>query len=115
MNSQENTIHQAIKPGNVAVITGAASCIGLAAAHRFGSLGMKVLLLDLPGEQLDDAEMQLNNEGIDALALPADVSIREQLADVKKHAEAFGKVSVLMSNAGREGGGKILAGEKVWR
>ena len=40
-------------PGRVAVITGAASGIGLAAAQRFAALGMKVCLADLNAEALD--------------------------------------------------------------
>ena len=44
--------HPAIAPGRVAVITGAASGIGLAAARRFAELGMKICLADLEGEAL---------------------------------------------------------------
>ena len=48
--------HSAITEGNVAVITGGASGIGLAAARRFRDAGMQVVLLDLPGPVLDQAK-----------------------------------------------------------
>ncbi|MCS0496179.1 SDR family NAD(P)-dependent oxidoreductase [Ancylobacter sp. MQZ15Z-1] len=109
------TSHPAIRPGHVAVITGGASGIGLAAAQRLGAAGMKVLLADLPGEALDDARSSLAAEGIDAVAQPTDVRVRDEIATLKARADALGPVGVLLSNAGREGGGGLFAGEEVWR
>ena len=51
--------HPAIAPGRAAVITGAASGIGLAAARRLAGLGMKVVLADLPGEALERAAAEV--------------------------------------------------------
>ncbi len=45
--------HPALAAGRVAVITGAASGIGLAAALRLAGMGMKICLADLPGAALD--------------------------------------------------------------
>ena len=68
--------YSAIAKGNVAVITGGASGIGLAAARRFGGAGMQVVLLDLPGPALDEAKAGLAAEGIAVTALLMDVTDR---------------------------------------
>jgi NAD(P)-dependent dehydrogenase (short-subunit alcohol dehydrogenase family) len=107
--------HSAIAEGNVAVITGGASGIGLAAARRFGLAGMQVVVLDLPGTALDEAKAGLAADGIAVTALPTDVTDRAGIAAAKAQIGRLGPISVLMCNAGREGGGGILADENVWR
>lgn len=87
--------------GGAAVITGGASGIGLAAAHRLAALGLPVAIADLPGETLDAALASLKAAGARAIAVPIDVSIRGDLERLRDAAlEAFGHVSVLMLNAG---------------
>lgn len=96
--------HPAFARGGVAVITGGASGIGLAAARRFARAGMKVCLADLPGAKLDGAKAEVaalagGNDAV--LAVPTDVSRPEDLQRLKETAfKAFGRVSVLMNNAG---------------
>ena len=96
--------HPAIAEGRTAVITGAASGIGLAAAEKFQSLGMNVVMADVNTQALETEAGRLkgsNAGGI--LAVEADVSRFEDCERLKEQAfEAFGGVSVLMNNAGIE-------------
>ena len=91
-----------LSSGNVAVVTGAASGIGLAAARRLAGLGMKVAMADLAGPALDRASAEVTEVAPgNVLALATDVSQPAQL--LRLHAEverSFGTVSVLMNNAG---------------
>ena len=96
-------------PGSVAVVTGAASGIGLAAAHRFAAMGFKVALVDLPGDSLDRACRQLAEGGRPVMAFGCDVS---DLAQVQAMAQAvqatWGDVSIVMNNAGIQPGSTVL-------
>jgi len=89
--------HPAIRSGNVAVITGGADGIGLAAAYHYQSLGMSVCIADIDADKLAAAAAALGN----VLAVITDVS---QLADVESLREQayqrYGQVDVLMNNAG---------------
>ena len=105
----------ALLPGAVAVVTGAASGIGLAAARRFGAAGMRVVLADLPGPGLAGAADALVEEGIAVIVCSIDVTDRAVIAVLKATADALGPVTVLMANAGREGGGGLFAGPQVWQ
>ncbi len=52
-------LHPALQPGRAAVITGAASGVGLAAAEAFVRLGMKVVLADANAAALESAEAHI--------------------------------------------------------
>ncbi len=105
--------HPALAAGRAAVITGAASGVGLAAAKRFAALGMKICLADLDGAALENAAAEV---GVGALAVPTDVA---KLADVERLKEraysAFGEVAVLMNNAGTAPGGGPWDHYDRWR
>jgi NAD(P)-dependent dehydrogenase (short-subunit alcohol dehydrogenase family) len=92
----------ALSPARVAVITGGASGIGLAAAKRLAGLGMKIAIADRAGEKLTAAETELKplaKGGL--LAVAVDVSKPEDLARLADRTqEKFGPVSFLMNNAG---------------
>ena len=96
--------HPALVPGNVAVVTGAASGIGLGVARRLAERGLRVVIADIAEDKLGRARDLLSERatgGAQAvLAQAADVS---QLADLEALREAtlerFGRVDVLMNNA----------------
>jgi NAD(P)-dependent dehydrogenase (short-subunit alcohol dehydrogenase family) len=106
--------HPALSEGRVAVITGGASGIGLAAAKRFASLGMKICLADLSEDALDRAAAEL--PGASVVTVPTDVSKIEDVQSLKDRAyAAFGEVAVLMNNAGTSPGGGPFDHYERWQ
>lgn len=106
-------LHPALSPGHVAVVTGGASGIGLAAARRFAEQGLGIAIIDKDEAALSRARGTL---GPDALFLKGDVASR---ADVEAARDAvlerFGAVHVLMNNAGIGGGGPVLGELASWQ
>jgi len=86
----------------VAIITGAASGIGLAAAKRFGSEGAQVVIADLDQKKSDDAAEQVKSAGAPgAIGVACDVSNEEAVeAAVTQTLEKFGHLDVVVNNAG---------------
>src|SRR3954468_12781217 len=66
--------HPVLSSGRIAVITGGASGIGLAAAKHFASLGLQICIADREGEHLSTAAEEVSAAGApDVLAVPTDV------------------------------------------
>ena len=90
----------------VAFVTGAASGIGLGIATALAQAGAKVMLCDIEEAALAKAVEGLKRTNADVDAVKADVSLKQELeAAAKATIDRFGKVHVLVNNAGVFGGG----------
>ncbi len=104
-------IHPAIACGNLAVITGGANGIGLAAARRLAAMGLRVAIADRDTDQLALARQAL---GEGHLAIETDVADPASIAALAEEVARLGPVSVLMNNAGVGRGGDALAPREAW-
>lgn len=87
--------------GKVAVVTGAASGIGLATATRFAEEGMKVVLADIEEPALESAVATLREAGYEVTGVPTDVSKWEAVQALADATMAtYGSVNVVHNNAG---------------
>ena len=92
--------------GKVCIITGAASGMGKAMAHRFTAEGAKLILADISGKQ-DEVAAAVGNG---AIAVQCDVADEEQVKALIKTAETqFGRLDVLCNNAGVNRRGPLLS------
>ncbi|WP_170482189.1 SDR family NAD(P)-dependent oxidoreductase [Ruegeria arenilitoris] len=94
---------ESIEQGGIAVVTGGASGVGLAAAERFAQAGLSVMLADLPGETLDEAKEQIRRHlqnNAQVFTVPTDVSDAEAVQALADATFTAGEVAVLMNNAG---------------
>jgi NAD(P)-dependent dehydrogenase (short-subunit alcohol dehydrogenase family) len=112
--------HPAISPDNVAVITGGASGIGLAAATRFAQFGMKVCIADIAAAPLREAESKLASVapgGPDSvMAATVDVSRLDEVASLEAAVQKrFGGTDILMNNAGIQPGSAMFGPAETWQ
>ena len=112
--------HPAMAKDNVAVITGGASGIGLAAAMRFAADGMKVCIADIGDEALKAAEARISaaspGGGANVMAAKVDVSSRDELTALEAAVQKqFGGTDILMNNAGISPGAKMFGPLENWQ
>lgn len=94
----------ALESGRSALVTGAASGIGLAACRRFAGLGMKVCMVDIDEQELAGAREQVARLAAggdaDVLALRCDVASLAEMQSLRDRVlDAFGEIGLLMNNA----------------
>ena len=112
--------HPVLSPAKIAVVTGGASGIGLAAGRRFAEFGMKVCIADIGKEKLETAKRSLMEAApgdADAVMVAeCDVGDIEQVAKLeRKVREQFGAVHVLMNNAGIQPGSTMFGSTDKWQ
>ena len=97
--------------GRVAVVTGAASGIGLGIAETLGEAGMKVVLGDIEQAALQRTADELKGRGLEVHPVVVDVSKPEQVeALARATLDKYGAVHVLCNNAG-----VVAGGSPTWR
>jgi NAD(P)-dependent dehydrogenase (short-subunit alcohol dehydrogenase family) len=111
--------HSVLTAGRVAVVTGAAMGIGLAACRRFARLGMKVCMADVDAAELETARAEVARLAPDGqsgvLAVPTDVAKPADLEALRDAVyERFGEVGLLMNNAASRTGGGVWAPLGDW-
>ena len=90
-----------VAPGKVAVVTGAASGIGLGLSERFAAEGMHVVMADVEEPALSKAASALADNGASVLPVLTDVADRAAVDALRDSAvSAFGAVHVVCNNAG---------------
>ena len=112
--------HPAMSPNSVAVITGGASGIGLAAAMRFAHLGMKVCIADIGTNRLTEAETKLLSvtpgSAANIMVMAIDVSRVEEVSGLEAAVrERFGGTDILMNNAGIQPGSEMFGPLENWQ
>jgi NAD(P)-dependent dehydrogenase (short-subunit alcohol dehydrogenase family) len=98
----------------VAVVTGAASGMGLAFAHKFADEGMNVVLADIESEPLAMADSALRAKGAKTLAVRTNVMHEDEINRLADAAfSTFGNVHILCNNAGVAATGATLR-SRAW-
>lgn len=111
--------HPSLASGAVAVVTGGAAGIGLAAAKAFAQLGLRVCLADLGVDRLKaaaDAVAAVATSGAkDVMTLETDVSQAEHVRRLETAvSDHFGGTDVLMNNAGVQPGSGMFGSLENW-
>jgi 3-oxoacyl-[acyl-carrier protein] reductase len=87
----------------VAIITGGAGGIGAATARTLAQRGTRIVIADLRPDAASEVAQQLQSEGFDALPIELDIANETSVTEmVKKSLERWGRIDILINNAGIE-------------
>ncbi|MCX3066954.1 MAG: glucose 1-dehydrogenase [Cetobacterium sp.] len=93
--------------GMVAIITGAGAGIGKASALMLARAGANIVCADLNKVDADNTAIEARGEGVKAIGVKCDVTSIQDLEEVVKATiQEFGKINILVNNAGGGGGGR---------
>jgi NAD(P)-dependent dehydrogenase (short-subunit alcohol dehydrogenase family) len=86
--------------GQVAIVTGGGTGIGLAIAKRLGELGARIVIGSRNSENLEKGSTELRHVGLDPLAVQVDVRNPEQVDEmVQRTLRHYGRIDILINNA----------------
>lgn len=86
--------------GKTAIVTGVAQGLGYAIAQAYAREGMRLVLMDVQRQKLEQLEADLRESGADCLAIPVDLADAAATQQAAQHALAhYGSVQVLVHNA----------------
>jgi len=86
--------------GKTALITGSSRGIGRACAEEMARLGARVVISSRKADACDAVAAELNDEGLEAAAIPCNVGYKDQLEDlVERTRSTFGRIDILVCNA----------------
>lgn len=87
--------------GTVSIVTGAGGGLGYESAKALGSLGSRVVLIDLNKKALDEAEEKLRQNGIEAIGMVCDITDKEAVrVSIDSAAAELGSIDHLINCAG---------------
>ncbi|MFF5302488.1 SDR family NAD(P)-dependent oxidoreductase [Streptomyces sp. NPDC013161] len=96
-----------VRPPRVALVTGGTSGIGLAVVNKLARRGIPVFLAARTAENVSSTVKELRDQGLEVDGRPADVRSGESVAALVRAAvDRYGPITVLVNNAGRNGGGR---------
>lgn len=109
MSAAADLDYTRLLPDRVALVTGAASGQGRAAALLFGAHGARVLVADINDEGATETVRMLEEQGAKGVAIHADVSVRADVDTMVDAAmEHFGRLDVLYNNAAVQMSGRLV-------